>query len=631
MNGQFKYQPLDNRTQEIRVLQVHPYTDPASDIECTLIHVSLRGRPNTTSTSDPPQFWQPQLSHNSVAYGTNGYAALSYVWGNPNPAQTVYLDGSPRSITPNLAGALRRFRDSKRYLWLWTDALCINQSNKAEVSQQVALMGLVYKKASKVLIWLGPSDDYSDKAMDVLHNFTTRLKDIHSLLDGKPDYMALRRLLPKRNYSDSRTVMHLFERNYWQRVWTLQEMVLNPNSVVYCGTRELDWMYTCLALEPEFTGVPLDESPMMTSLFRLVADRHNAGLILERPEQEERASDGEDLLRLLMIAREKNTSVEIDRIFGVFGLLDDGVAINPDYQKSIYTVCREVAQYFIRKQRSLDILTACKSSLRADRDIVEPSDNLVWESWVPDWTKSANTSPDPRSAQGVLYLIADPYTDCTYMAAGATTTKTQFCENNSSLLMCEGIEFDTVTWVHPGRPSRSIFTDFGLYEDAFQDASPYGNARQQVLAHLSTKALGKCGRWENGDVEAVRGLLHILYAVLKTSVNVRNTSLDKGKAWLHERGIDFDELVVGKQVSLPMLFALCQNDGHEPLRLFRLVSNKLTLLLAQSTRAVASSRLAGIWVVDLSMRSLEIESVSCMEVEYPLCCGRQRAIVPTFF
>jgi hypothetical protein len=44
----------------------------------------------------------------------------------------------------------------------WIDALCINQSNTAERNQQVAIMGRIYRQSERVLIWLGPQDNYSE-------------------------------------------------------------------------------------------------------------------------------------------------------------------------------------------------------------------------------------------------------------------------------------------------------------------------------------------------------------------------------------------------------------------------------------------------------------------------------------
>lgn len=44
-------------------------------------------------------------------------------------------------------------------VWIWADAICIDQSKLAERSQQVQLMRQIYQSASVVLVWLGPREN----------------------------------------------------------------------------------------------------------------------------------------------------------------------------------------------------------------------------------------------------------------------------------------------------------------------------------------------------------------------------------------------------------------------------------------------------------------------------------------
>lgn len=48
------------------------------------------------------------------------------------------------------------------------DVVCINQTDLDERSQQVNLMGDVYRSASHVLAWLGESDEDASMAIDFL-------------------------------------------------------------------------------------------------------------------------------------------------------------------------------------------------------------------------------------------------------------------------------------------------------------------------------------------------------------------------------------------------------------------------------------------------------------------------------
>jgi hypothetical protein len=75
------------------------------------------------------------------------YTALSYTWGNATDVRTIWIDGSPMSVTANLYSALRDLQDKTRVVWLWVDAICINQSNDEEKR--------IYAMAHHTVIYLG--------------------------------------------------------------------------------------------------------------------------------------------------------------------------------------------------------------------------------------------------------------------------------------------------------------------------------------------------------------------------------------------------------------------------------------------------------------------------------------------
>ena len=64
------------------------------------------------------------------------------------------------SITESLYLALRALRYRDRSRIIWADAVCINQSDNDEKSNQVQNMGSVYATASMVIVWLGNEDDF---------------------------------------------------------------------------------------------------------------------------------------------------------------------------------------------------------------------------------------------------------------------------------------------------------------------------------------------------------------------------------------------------------------------------------------------------------------------------------------
>lgn len=54
-----------------------------------------------------------------------------------------------------LVSALLRLRSASSIRVLWVDALCINQKDLEEKSQQVSIMQHIYKSATEVAMWLG--------------------------------------------------------------------------------------------------------------------------------------------------------------------------------------------------------------------------------------------------------------------------------------------------------------------------------------------------------------------------------------------------------------------------------------------------------------------------------------------
>ncbi|KAH8595097.1 heterokaryon incompatibility protein-domain-containing protein, partial [Bisporella sp. PMI_857] len=125
------YQPLHPDRDEIRLLTVK--LSENSKIECSLEIVSFTDNPK--------------------------YAGLSYVWGDPNATEEITIDKLSVKVGTNLAAALRRTPrawaesfpgEGVETFRLWADALCINQQDLAEKSEQIQKMAKIYTQASVV-------------------------------------------------------------------------------------------------------------------------------------------------------------------------------------------------------------------------------------------------------------------------------------------------------------------------------------------------------------------------------------------------------------------------------------------------------------------------------------------------
>lgn len=140
---EYSHSPI-TEPRRIRVFTMAPASSEDDDIRGILTEVSLDAEPIET------------------------YWALSYTWDNQLPDQEIRCSGSKILVTRNCFAALKKMRFSKAVTRIWIDSLCINQADLVERSHQVALMGEIYKKAAKVLVWLGEWTQEMSKAALVM-------------------------------------------------------------------------------------------------------------------------------------------------------------------------------------------------------------------------------------------------------------------------------------------------------------------------------------------------------------------------------------------------------------------------------------------------------------------------------
>ncbi|EPE05318.1 heterokaryon incompatibility protein [Ophiostoma piceae UAMH 11346] len=164
---------------EIRLLRLHLAEALDAPLHIDIFHANLGG--------DVPE-----------------YEALTYVWNEvwghfpiwvdrgdtsngKNTKEDVYI-----SVTANLDAALRHVRYRTRSRVLWVDAICINQDDLAERSQQVRQMRRIYEMCTADVAWLGPtplpppepitiddvSDDDSDDVLDTAEQATKRAEKL---------------------------------------------------------------------------------------------------------------------------------------------------------------------------------------------------------------------------------------------------------------------------------------------------------------------------------------------------------------------------------------------------------------------------------------------------------------------
>ncbi|KAE8363439.1 heterokaryon incompatibility protein-domain-containing protein [Aspergillus caelatus] len=214
---------------QIRTLVVFPAANDSDPLVCRLNIESLE------ETSSPV------------------YAALSYCWGTDLYSSWLYalppdvpFDRRMQwqddrwedliqqckgfRIGENLKRALLRLRRDDESITLWVDAICINQKNEEEKTQQLLQMAKVYRMANYVCVWLGEAD--SDKRSNRAMRFIPKIMDFAFLERAVND---------ERHAENWYALAELMRDRWFSRRWVVQEISLAKEASVYCGEMAVPW------------------------------------------------------------------------------------------------------------------------------------------------------------------------------------------------------------------------------------------------------------------------------------------------------------------------------------------------------------------------------------------------------
>ncbi|KAH9228624.1 hypothetical protein K456DRAFT_1900456 [Colletotrichum gloeosporioides 23] len=317
------------------------------------------------------------------------YIAVSYAWGDAGDTRRLELEGTEISVSASLHGALQGLRRKNEIVTVWVDALCIDQYNRDERTQQVQMMTKIYSRAESVAVWLGPEADRSSAASDFLLRLTQQ--------SGSPDKIT-KLLSSKSNEKDISATVSLFERDYWKRLWVVQE-VFNAQSVtVYCGEKSLPWdIYKEAShvfqrhkgdLDYYFPGNSQGRSYARASqnhfTYSQILTYQGPGSL---PDVRALRHYGEDsLLEVMRVCRRKFSSDPKDKVFGILGLLTEDVRKDfpVDYGLSVKEIYTNVVDFLISTTGRFDVI--CEAIH------YPPHMNTAsLPSWVPDWSHIPDT------------------------------------------------------------------------------------------------------------------------------------------------------------------------------------------------------------------------------------------------
>lgn len=227
------YAPLHEESREIRVLQVSRLSP-------------VNNTPGLTTPNDNSnQAFKANLLHVSL-HDDPPYIAISYAWGDSSPVGRFRSDQEgAANFEYNRAvfDILNALLPEASTLYLWIDALCINQNDDSEKGIQVALMGDVFGKARQVVIFLGEADEGTTTNMDLLYQAgpVVELKFQVPFNDDGVDMLEVESIKAGIPIQAWRSAHCLVSRRWFTRYWVIQELALGTCPLVTCGRHAVSW------------------------------------------------------------------------------------------------------------------------------------------------------------------------------------------------------------------------------------------------------------------------------------------------------------------------------------------------------------------------------------------------------
>lgn len=369
------------------------------------------------------------------------YEAISYSWGRSSDTRVIYCDNKKLKVTLNLRDALWRIRDPVEAKMLWADAMCINQNDNEERSNQVKQMGSIYANAVRVLVWLDvPNAKFGD--FDYLFDVDINNPRPHSeskigraslLLEEYVSKLEAADLHTEGLDPDSNTVghafSHLLDSPWFTRLWVVQEVGLARSVVAMFGDTTIDFVDLIrFILRLECRTLLIDRLGLVTAAKANIFTAFPARAIELAGEV-----DGDwDFLELMEVTRGQKASDSRDYIYALLGhpsaLVDGTPIVEPNYNRKAHDLFFDVTVKLIRSTNSLRVLSAVQHIDGSQLD-----EGGI--SWIPTWTRD--------TAVTSLGVPRDHYFDVTYDACAGTEPIWELVKP-SKVLKIHGFVFDMI-------------------------------------------------------------------------------------------------------------------------------------------------------------------------------------------
>ncbi|KAJ5640280.1 uncharacterized protein N7484_008142 [Penicillium longicatenatum] len=311
----YPYPKLPSKGTTTRMIRLLPQKEKKTHIDCELFTYDL------SDTADRK----------------HRYEALSYVWGSGMKPHSIRLNGCEFPVTENLHAALSQLRDVNFERILWVDAICINQENDEERAQQIQIMRTIYGQAKCVIVWLGEAANGGDQALESIRQLAE-----HNELEER---VASAQTL-ETSYDFCRP---LLQRDWFRRIWVLQEVGLARCVCIVCGPIEVNGYAFCEGLGR--LPLPVSAWERMRPVIHLIR-----GAIF-RPQYQLHSRGDYSVGQLMDMYRFHDATVPHDKLYALLGLCSDdpnAPGLKPNYRLPWHEVFAQVVAYILSRDCAVE-------------------------------------------------------------------------------------------------------------------------------------------------------------------------------------------------------------------------------------------------------------------------------------
>ena len=378
---EYIYKSLESPSN-FRVLGIEPGIY-GSDIHCSLREV--------------------QSGHGTI------YTTISYVWGEPKFPCKVFCTDSDNNIgvlrvTENLHAALQKIRQVDQPMTVWADAICINQADLDERSQQVLLMQKIYSESLRLIIWLGENGDLYGAAFDYISYVLEKFEYPPGPTLG--DSHAVKSLIKDVYFKLTDEVLSsydLFFGNSWfRRTWTFQEVLCASEATIFAGNRTIPYedVANCISLFDDFgIAIRLSDMSSQAAMSQITIIKH----IRNKPT---------NLLQLAAITRSRQATDPRDKLYSLIAIAGDSAFLpyQPDYRIAVGRVYQDFTVAWIAEYEALILLSLC----------IYSEDAVGTPSWVPDLAHSTDI-PSMLNTMEDAFKACGPYDESKKLSVRGNT------------------------------------------------------------------------------------------------------------------------------------------------------------------------------------------------------------------